>query len=86
MDLTEIYHFLFETYTGIGILMGAGIVLSIIACVIFEFRTRKLYHDHEPAADEWSLFYDEIEEGEDQEEEESAKKIAQTAKKSAKNR
>ena len=64
MDIAELYHFLFETYTGIGILVGAGILLSILACVIFELRTRKLYRNHEPAEDEWSLFYDEIEEGE----------------------
>lgn len=64
MDIAELYHFLFETYTGIGILVGAGIILSILACVIFELRTRKLYRNHEPAEDEWSLFYDEIEEGE----------------------
>lgn len=74
MDLAETYHFLFETYAGIGILVGAGIVLSILACVIFEFRTRKLYRNHEPAEDEWSLFYDEMEEGEEQEEEKEGKK------------
>lgn len=74
MDLAETYHFLFETYAGIGILVGAGIVLSILACVIFEFRTRKLYRNHEPAEDEWSLFYDEMEEGEEQEEEKEGTK------------
>ncbi len=67
MDLNELYHFLFETYAGIGILVGAGIVISIIACVIFEFRTKKLYRNHTPEADEWSLFDDEVEEGEEEE-------------------
>lgn len=79
MDLAETYHFLFETYAGIGILVGAGIVLSIIACIIFEFRTRKLYRNHEPAEDEWSLFEDEVEEGE--EEEETKLKAARKSKK-----
>lgn len=66
----DIYHFLFETYAGIGIMVGAGIVISIILCVIFEIRTRKLYHDH-PKTDEdddWSIF-DDIEEGEEEQEE-----------------
>lgn len=67
MDFAEIYHFLFESYAGIGILVGAGLIISILLCVIFEFRTRKLYRNHEPAEDEWSLFYDEMEEGEEQE-------------------
>lgn len=67
MDFAEIYHFLFESYAGIGILVGAGLVISILLCVIFEFRTRKLYRNHEPAEDEWSLFYDEMEEGEEEE-------------------
>lgn len=67
MDFAEIYHFLFESYAGIGILVGAGLIISILLCVIFEFRTRKLYRNHEPAEDEWSLFYDEMEEGEEEE-------------------
>ncbi len=69
MDFAEIYHFLFESYVGIGILVGAGLIISILLCVIFEFRTRKLYRNHEPAEDEWSLFYDEMEEGEEEENE-----------------
>ncbi len=68
MDFAEIYHFLFESYAGIGILVGAGLIISILLCVIFEFRTRKLYRNHEPAEDEWSLFY-EMEEGEEEENE-----------------
>ena len=69
MDFAEIYHFLFESYMGIGIVVGAGLIISILLCVIFEFRTRKLYRNHEPAEDEWSLFYDEMEEGEEEENE-----------------
>lgn len=45
MDLAELYHFLFETYAGIGCLVGAGIVISIIAAVIGERKTRKVYRD-----------------------------------------
>lgn len=70
MDFIEIYHLLFETYAGIGILVGAGLVLSIIVCIIFEFRTRKLYRNHEipDEEDEWSIFADEVEEAETEEE------------------
>lgn len=70
MDFNEIYHLLFETYAGIGILVGAGLVLSIIVCIIFEFRTRKLYRNHEipDEEDEWSIFADEVEEAETEEE------------------
>lgn len=71
MDFYEIYHFLFETYAGIGVMVGAGILLSLIVCVIFEFRTRKLYRNHEvnPDEDEWSIFADDIAEGEEEEKE-----------------
>lgn len=81
MDIYEIYHFLFETYAGIGVLVGAGIVLSLIVSVIFEFRTRKLYRNHEVEDDdEWSLF-DDVEEGEEEEEAAlSAKKKAKETK------
>lgn len=68
MDFNEIYHMLFETYAGIGILVGAGLVLSIIVCIIFEFRTRKLYRNHEiqDEDDEWSIFPEEVEEAEEE--------------------
>ena len=62
MDIDEIYHFLFETMPGIGCLVGAGLVLSIIACVIMERRTRKQFKNHEKTEDDWSLFDDDDEE------------------------
>lgn len=63
MDFNEIYHLLFETYLGIGILVGAGIVISLVICVVLEFKTRKLYHNHEPGPeeDEWAVFDDDDE-------------------------
>ena len=45
MDLAEIYHFIFETYAGIGCLVGAGIVISIVAAVISERKTRRAFRD-----------------------------------------
>ena len=61
MDMGEIYHFLFETMPGIGCLIGAGLVLSVIACVIMERRTRKQFKNHEKTEDDWSLFDDDDE-------------------------
>ena len=36
MNIEELYHFLFETMPGIGILVGGGLVISIIVCFILE--------------------------------------------------
>ena len=46
MDFQAIYSFLFESYAGLGILVGASLVISIIAAAIMEYRTRKRYVDH----------------------------------------
>ncbi len=62
MDIYEIYHFLFETMPGIGCLIGGGLVISIIFCIILERKTRKLYMNHEPEEDEW---FDDSEDEED---------------------
>ena len=58
MDFGEVYHFLFETFAGIGCLVGIGLVLSIIACVIMERRTRKRFANREKSEDDWSFFDD----------------------------
>ena len=69
MDAGAIYHFLFETYTGIGILVAAGLVISLILCVVMERKTRSVYKDRGPKTDdEWSLFDDD----DDEEKEETA--------------
>ncbi len=62
MDWEALYHFLFESFAGIGILIGAGIVLSLIACVIMERRTRKTFVDRPKGEDDWSFFDDDDEE------------------------
>lgn len=62
MDFATIYHFLFETYAGIGVLLGASIVICIIIAALLELRTRKTYVDRGPRSedeeDEWSFFDD----------------------------
>ena len=62
MDWEALYHFLFESFAGIGILIGAGIALSLIACVIMERRTRKTFVDRPKGEDDWSFFDDDDEE------------------------
>lgn len=64
----EVIDFLFNTYAGLGCLIGGGMVISLIACVIMEKRTRKTFVDRPASEDDWSLFDD------DDEEEEGAKK------------
>lgn len=62
MDFEQIYHFLFQTYEGIGCMVGAGIVICLIACIIMERRTRKRFVDRPKTEDDWALFDDDDEE------------------------
>ncbi len=64
MDFGEVYHFLFETIPGIGCLIGIGLVVSIIACIIMERRTRKRFANREAGEDDWSFFDDDDEDEE----------------------
>ena len=64
MDASQIYHFIFETYAGIGILFGITVVICLIACVFMERRTRRIYKNHEKTEDDWSFFDDDDEEEE----------------------
>ena len=61
VNFEEIYHFLFETMPGIGVLVGIGLLASIIVCVILERKTRKQFKNHEKTEDDWSLFDDDEE-------------------------
>ena len=60
MDFGEIYHFLFETYVGIGVLVAISLVLCVIIAFVLELRTRKTYVDRGPQDDDddWSFFDD----------------------------
>lgn len=64
MDFNELYHFLFETFPGIGCLVGLGLLVSLILCLIMEKRTRKRFSNHERTEDDWSIFDDDDEEEE----------------------
>lgn len=39
MDFESLYHFLFETYAGIGLLIAACLIVSIIASAVMEVKT-----------------------------------------------
>ena len=73
MNFDELYHFLFETYTGVGILVASCLVLCVLIAIILEWRTRRTYVDRGPKTededDEWSIFDDDEEEGESEKEE-----------------
>ncbi|MBQ6391647.1 MAG: hypothetical protein IJH88_08555 [Eggerthellaceae bacterium] len=60
MDFGAIYHFLFETYVGIGVLVAISLVVCIAIAAVLELRTRKTYVDRGPNDDddEWSFFDD----------------------------
>ena len=62
MDANEVMNFLFGSFGGLGCLVGIGLVISLIACVIMEKRTRKQFVDRGPKPDDWSFFDDEDEE------------------------
>lgn len=61
VDFDSIYHFLFETFYGVGCLVGIGLLISLLACVILEKKTRAIYKNHEKSEDDWSLFDDDDE-------------------------
>ena len=68
MDFEAIYHFLFETYAGIGVLVAISLVVCIIVAAVLEMRTRKTYVDRGPRdeGDEWSIFDDDEDESDNQ--------------------
>lgn len=69
MDAVEIYHFLFETMPGVGILVVICLVVSIILSAIFEVRIRKRYKVRDASPEEdWVEFKDEVEAAEEAEE------------------
>ena len=64
MNIGEIYHFLFQTIPGVGVLVAICLVLSLIVSVIMERRTRKIYTNHERTEDDWFFFDNDDEESE----------------------
>ena len=50
MDFSEIYHFLFETVPGIAVLVGVGLVASILVCAVLELKTRRRFRHRDEGA------------------------------------
>ena len=68
MDFGALYHFLFETFTGIAILIGSVLVLCLIACFVMEWNTRRKFKDRGPrpdGEDDWSFFDDDDDDDEE---------------------
>ena len=49
INFDEIYHFLFETFNGVIVLICVSLVVCIIACVIMEHRTKKMLRERKEA-------------------------------------
>ena len=65
MSIDSLYHFFFESFAGVGILVLAGLVISIIVCVIMEWRTRQTFQDRgEVDDDDDFTFFDDDEDDE----------------------
>ena len=65
MNADEVFNFLFGSFGGLGCLVAIGLVISFIACIIMEKRTRKQFVDRAPSEDDWSFFDDDDEEGDE---------------------
>ena len=66
MDIGQIYHFLFETYAGIGCLVGAFLIITLLLAFLLERRTRRIYKDR-PLEKDFSGFEDDEEDDEEEE-------------------
>ena len=52
MSIESLYHFFFESFAGVGILVLAGLVISVLVCVIMEWRTRQAFKDRGEVEDD----------------------------------
>lgn len=63
--ILNLYHFLFESFAGLGILVLSILLISVIACFIMERRTRNTFVDRGPRDDdddEFTFFDDDDDE------------------------
>ena len=69
IDFPELYHFLFETTPGIGVLVLSMLVLSTLVAALLEIKTRKAYVDRGNAEDEdeWDFFSSQKDEADEKE-------------------
>ncbi len=55
MDIGAIYSFLFESMEGIGCLVGAGLIISLIVAAISERKTKKMFKDRGELSEDHSF-------------------------------
>lgn len=58
MDWGALYHFVFETYQGVGISILICLAVCVLAAFITEKRTRNKYQDRPKGEDDFDLFDD----------------------------
>lgn len=56
MDFDQLYHFVFETYEGIGISILVCLVICVLLAFLLERRTRAKFRDRPKAEDDFDLF------------------------------
>lgn len=68
MSIESLYHFFFESFAGVGILVLAGLVISVLVCAIMEWRTRQTFKDRGEVEDDDDdfTFFDDDDDDEDE--------------------
>ena len=56
MDFDQLYHFVFETYEGIGISIAVCLLVCVLLAWVMERRTRKRFVDRPKSEDDFDLF------------------------------
>lgn len=56
MDFDQLYHFVFETYAGIGVSILACAAVCIVLAALLERRTRRRFVDRPKSEDDFDLF------------------------------
>lgn len=56
MDFDQLYHFVFETYEGIGISILVCLAICTLLAFVMEKRTRKKFRDRPKSEDDFDLF------------------------------
>ncbi len=58
----DIFTWLFDSKTGVIVLILGGILLCLLIAFLMERKTKTMYFNHEKSDDDWSLFGDDDEE------------------------
>ena len=56
MDFDQLYHFIFETYEGIGVSILVFLLVCALLAFLLERRTRRIYKDRPKGEDDFDLF------------------------------